>query len=256
MAIINRKWGRTSEGQEVYTEQPATHQGRVLEIQRSTYHVPSDNAMIDSGERSDAKVWQDGRVDWVNLTHGRGGDWATADVDADETTQQMAREYEAFVNWMKSLRAAIYNHNKAVAEGQKIVRGCRVRVVRGRKVKKGTEWFVHTMGNGDYGPYVHLAQNMNGVGEFVRYVNPENLERIDSPKITLEMPKSPYGPVTANVQAIALEMARHNNLANVYDQATLDGEWRILHDAWEEEIGTPPACLWRAAFRDSEHMPF
>lgn len=55
-----------------------------------------------------------------------------------------------------SRACAAYEAMKAAERAVSIERGKIVRVIKGRKVAKGTTWRVTTTGDGNYGPYCHL----------------------------------------------------------------------------------------------------
>ena len=231
-----------------------THEGQVIRVEAVHYHVPSDNAMIDSGVRTEAKVWENGRVVTVALTSGRDSNtWSTGESDADEATAQKASDYSRLVAWIGSLRGAQYAHEKAQREAKKVRIGCRVQVVAGRKVKVGTQWYVHVTGSGNYGPYAHLSSEPNGMGDYVRYVNTENLQVIGLAEPELIYPDCPFGPVDSDIIGTALPLVDHLHLdGRSWAQDELDLRWRILLDAWTDSGFPVPDCVRMAALRQND----
>src|SRR5688572_11546511 len=85
------------------------YEGAVLSQERYVYHVPSDNAMLDSGEGLRVKVWDQcaQTVEYVALQLGRqGSEWPLVDVDAPPTVQNKADAWSAVLEWMGTTAAA------------------------------------------------------------------------------------------------------------------------------------------------------
>jgi hypothetical protein len=229
--------------------------GRVLATRHTTVRVSSDHAWLDSGDRNYADVWDRGRVVTIFLSGGYDtNEYRTAEPDATDDVVARAAEYTTLVGWIRSLAGAVHARDRAVREASKIVRGARVLVVKGRKVKKGTEWYVYRTGNGQYGPYCHLSKERAGMGEAVQFVSTDNLQVIAGPAPDVVWPDCPYGPVSADVLAVALKLAgalTHAPGAYATDEPTANKLWHILHDAWEDHGGSPPA-LRRAALRQDD----
>lgn len=224
-----------------------THTGAVLRITSYTEHVPSDNAMIDDGVRINAEVWYEGRVQSVYLYGGREGRSRHGVEDADAFIRILADEYHAFVAWVRSLAVVLDRQAALERDARQIRPGVRVRVVAGRKVKKGTEWFVHKMGDGQYGLYTHLSSQPNGRGDYVQYVNPENLDRIDGEVPDLAFPATPYGyDAGETVCRLALDANRHLQPTGWLAYARQSHEaLGVLRDAWLDSGHPVPAALDR-----------
>jgi hypothetical protein len=235
-----------------FAQQPGEeYTGRVLSTRHTTVHVSSDHAWLDSGDRHHADVWDRGRVVTLFMSGGYDTDeYRTAEPDATDDVIARAREYTTLVGWIRSLAAAVHDRDRAVREAGKLVKGARVRVVKGRKVKKGTEWYVYRVGESQYGEYCHLSSGRAGMGEAVQFVSTDNLQVIAPPAPDVVWPECPYGPVHEDVRAVALKLAGPvgNEYASAEEREVL---WGVLYDAWEDHGGAPPA-LRRAALRQDD----
>jgi hypothetical protein len=100
----------------------------------------------------------------------------TCEVDATTAVRVRAEVWSAWETWFAIIVRADRERAKALRAHNLPTEGKRVLIVKGRKVPRGTTWYVHRSGNGDYGPYVHLSSERNGMGEYVKYVNPQNVE--------------------------------------------------------------------------------
>ncbi len=100
----------------------------------------------------------------------------TCEVDADHETRRAVAQWRSVLSWFARIREQGAEKAAALKAHNEIKVGKRVLVIKGRKVARGTTWYVASAGSGNYGPYVHLSSERNGMGEYVKYVNPDNLE--------------------------------------------------------------------------------
>lgn len=184
-------------------------EGRVLSVSRWTYHVPSDNAMIDSGEGQEVQVWDDGRVVSYFISTGRDGEgcYKTFAVDAPEDVQAAAAAWGEIFGWLERVASGYRHHQYVVAEARRrpLRKGDRVEVFKGRKCPKGQYWVV-SAGEGDYGPYANLSDDKLGMSAvFYRYVSQDNMRRLGNPEDEVgvfQLPSPPF-PASRDVLAAA-----------------------------------------------------
>jgi hypothetical protein len=157
-----------------------TWAGCVLSVNHYSEHVPSDNAMIDSGNRTSAEVFDCDRMVVRTIHCGGGrGDEANVVVDASDEVRQAAEAYLNAVRWLDANVSEAYHIEKAAEQfnkdGTKIKAGDMVDVFKGRKVKKGV-YTVRSVGDGQYGPYANLKGN--GPTDFFSYVSLYNMRKV------------------------------------------------------------------------------
>lgn len=225
-------------------------EGTVLSVEDYYYHVPSDNAMIDSGNGRRVKAFVNGRVVTREFREGRGmAGYYEMNVDATDDVREQAKEWGMWMAWFSSLRSTDWRNEKAREKAKEVSEGKRVRVVRGRKVPKGGVWFVHVAGSGNYGPYVHLSSEPRGMGDYHRYVNPDNLEVIASDPDPI-----PYDPCPVRDDGRLLTLAlAWNKMTSGYKRAYYSPEeleqrdctLMAMADALEE-LGHDPSVFRRA----------
>lgn len=160
-------------------------EGVVLSSRRTTVHVSSDHAMIDSGNRLrvtywNADAWAVSSIDYRTDDHD-----VVARVDAGPDVRDLAIRYRKMAAWWRG----VLDRYTALVEpvvvgtsasywtaGQDLTNirvGDVVEVYKGRKCPLGT-YEVALIGENDYGHYVHLR---DAAGVWHRYINPDNLRR-------------------------------------------------------------------------------
>lgn len=139
-----------------------THVGQVVAKLEYTAHVSSDNAMIDSGERTMATVAVDGG--WQVIRFGGRGDGCLATVDAPA---EVIARYEADC----CVIGEIAEDNRFVEEREEereeerrtVSKGKQVIVFKGRKVPVGTKGECFWLGNGTFGERVGIRDSKGNV---------------------------------------------------------------------------------------------
>jgi hypothetical protein len=185
-----QRWERT-DNPVVETVIPA---GAVLSSEPYTYHVPSDNAMIDSGNGQRVTYWSKGQVMTEEFCTGREmAGFYTFVIDADDDTRALATGWAVWAGWFAALATTDSKNKERRRKWSEIQHGSRVRVVKGRKVPIGSEWYVCNMGDGQFGPYVHLSSMPAAFGDFKKFINPDNLKVIDPEPSHINYPAPPHG---------------------------------------------------------------
>lgn len=176
------------------------HEGMVLASGNGWYHVPSDNAMIDSGTTVWWEVWTGYRVERHEIVTGRGGISVSATIDASPADKEKADAYRAALSVAKDIERAFSDHTLHVADANKVKTGCKVEVFKGRKVPKGV-YFVRSMGEGNYGPYLDLSNtDKPGVGsKLYTYISLDNCRVIDA-----ALPPLPYSKTVQELARAAI----------------------------------------------------
>lgn len=146
----------------------ATKNLAVLSVTAGTKHVCSDNAMIDSGSGYNVVAWdrdaQEPVYYWEHTGRGVSDDWVKPEVNAN------AEEQQQFAKYIEAL--ALFDWVTGSAKGAgSIVSGRTVEVYKGRKAPLGT-YEVVTIGDGQYGPYVHLRDQS---GKWFSYISQSNV---------------------------------------------------------------------------------
>lgn len=128
-----------------------THVGQVVATLEYTAHVPSDNAMIDSGERTLVTVAVGNG--WQTIRFGGRGDGCVATVDAPA---------EVIARYMADCRmiGEIAEDNRFVEEREEerltVAKGKQIVVFKGRKVPVGTKGLCIWVGKGTFGERVGI----------------------------------------------------------------------------------------------------
>jgi hypothetical protein len=171
--------------------------GQVLSVQNWTGPEPhwDSGRMADTGEVAtvfNGRTWRVICPDGLRSDFHREVGYRI-EVDASPEVRLEAEIWSAWETWFRLVDHATRLEAEAKRDHARPTRGKRVVVVKGRKVKKGTTWHVHATGTGDYGPYVHLSSEPLGMGEYVKYVNPDNLAVVDDFVSPATFPPSPAG---------------------------------------------------------------
>lgn len=152
------------------------HTGRVLHLESRSDRIMSD--VWDTGYY--AIVWNDDAATPVDVYLGgqEFGPIKQAEVDA---TPEAIAAYEAWLAAKEAARVAAEEARlEANAEGRirEVVRGCPVKVTRGRKIPKGTEGRVFWIGQKQFGVRVGFETDDGDT----HWTAITNVERIIPPK--------------------------------------------------------------------------
>jgi len=225
-----------------YEREEVRYEGCVLSIFTRSEHRYCDD-MTNWEEITYARVWDGSKVIEVEIAD-MGCKSKPTTIDATDEVKTEVAEWEEFVAWIDTLAAAKREHESVVKEAQKIAKGKQVEVVKGRKVKKGTRWFVDHVGEGQYGAYANLSAQTIGRGEYHRYVSLDNLKVIGEEIGRLELSgATPYGNLPGTLLQMALDYSAtyRNNYQHEANQTALS----VLHDAFVDADMTPPPALVR-----------
>ena len=154
-----------------------------------THETTFEGAVLETRERNGyddsdfyAVVWDEaeGKVRTVEYASTRFWTYHNgAKVDATDEAKAKAAA------WIVEHRGPLYARyavEDAEAAARELVKGCRARVVKGRKVPVGTEGVVIWMGNGNWGPRVGIK---DAAGE-AHWTAADNVERIDAEPVDAE----------------------------------------------------------------------
>lgn len=148
------------------------------------YHVPSDNAMIDSGYMHTVRYWDHAthsvKTETFYLGRPTGYHMEFAN-DAPAALIAFAALWTMAQQVASDVQTAQRDYRKALDSAKIVRKGSVVRFFKGRKVKVGTVGRVYFEGNGDYGAFVNVESLDKS--EAWRYVNPGNLEVIEIPHV-------------------------------------------------------------------------
>lgn len=153
--------------------------GAVLNVRDWTGPEPHWDSGWSADTGYEARVFN-GRTWTLTLPHGLRSDMRRA-VDyvpvQDATGENVlaALDFQVWEDWFLRITIQDTNAEKALSAHNEITRGKKVLVVKGRKIPQGTHWYVAEVGNGNYGPFVHLSSEPNGRGDYRKFVNPDNL---------------------------------------------------------------------------------
>jgi len=124
-----------------------THAGQVV----ATY---SECASLWEADRWFAVVAIDDGYETVSLGSQRWGSGSLErDVAAIDVGAEVAEAYAGYLAEKRAREAATAERLRREAEERRVAKGKRVRVVRGRKVARGTEGVVIWRGQSNYGGY-------------------------------------------------------------------------------------------------------
>lgn len=192
MAITMCKGDFTStEGNPTGCTHETSFEGAVLETRERNGYDDSDFYAI---------VWDEaqGKVRTVEYASTRFWTYHNgATVDATDEAKAKAAA------WMAETYSKLFGDwavEDAEGAAREVVKGCRARVVKGRKVPVGTEGVVIWSGHGNWGPRVGIK---DADGE-VHWTAAENVERIDAEPVDAEAVRA---EAAAGVEAAARAMA-------------------------------------------------
>lgn len=156
-----------------------THEGLVIREFRKDTRVMSD---IYSIERY-AEVWNpdENRTETVHVGGAFECNTRSGDVTVDIAGEHLAA-YEAEVERQAELQRqfdAEKARKRALRRHNSPERGKTMRVIRGRKVPKGTEGIVFWIGNGRAGLALDDEKDDRGFHKNVAWVNAEYLENVE-----------------------------------------------------------------------------
>lgn len=208
-----------------------TWKGRVLELKvRHGVRIMSDVwANFNYAVVWDDKAGFPRHIDYANSEFGSDADSVT--VDATKATikkweawkqAEEAKAAKAEADWREAERVRLEQEREdramRICLYENIGKGDRVRVVKGRKVPKGTEGTIFWTGHGNYGPRCGLKEDGAGEND-AHWTAISNLVRI--------LPDVPHGTTPKGGWAAYLE-AKEKVAAAAAAKLPKKGEWVAL----------------------------
>ena len=151
-------------------------------------HVHSDNAMLDSGFRTDVTVWLEKYNITALRTYGEIGPAMTLS-DLDSVTVDKAIAFDSGVKWVKDTTYNVYKADLEASPSyylKNVKPGDTVEVFKGVKAPRD-QYTVRYVGNGQYGPYFLLDAKGPGTKD-TRFVNTSNCRTVAKPVQYPQMP--------------------------------------------------------------------
>lgn len=176
----------------------------VVNTRTYSVHVPSDNAMIDSGLRIDYTVWRHDLGVTAVMTWGDDNRPTPTPERTPLDVADAAARYAAALRWLGDLVGRARQGTAYVSH--KPLGGEVVTVFKGRKCPEGDYRIVEINDEGAYGPYYHLLSEADG--RLFRYVSQDNCRLSDAAKAARVREADACQDVPASYRGMVLELAR------------------------------------------------